>query len=253
LTLPLGKQSSPERRESGKKTVKSPTLDQLIAVWRRMLADPDAKRALAKLKQDGFPIEHLMPHDLRYPCWADYFAAIPYLPNRPSRRQIHSAKSLRKHLPLLMALRQFAMKANEPFCEIRMVTGNQILIGTSKEFGNQLVQATDLIEKFISWNWSMRDRNPRNTVIALLRWGIRHHTGCPHDFELATLIDAASRAAGKSGIYLDAKTLARIERLELEGRVKAACRLNYVSGKSPSPLPGIFLSTRFPLNRKKHV
>jgi hypothetical protein len=90
-------------------------------------------------------------------------------------------------------------------------------------------------------------------VIALLRWTIRNRTGSPHDFELATLIDAASHAAGKSGIYLDATTLARIEKLEMEGRVKAACRLNYVSGKNSSPLPGISLSTRFPRNPAKHV
>jgi hypothetical protein len=233
--------------------VKSPTLSQLIAVWRGMLADPDAKQALAKLKQDGFPIDHFMPYDLRYPCWADYFAAIPFLPNRPSNRQIHRGKTLRKHLPLVKAMRQFAAKAKEPYCEIRVITGNQILIGGSLEFCKQLGEAADLIEKFIHSNWSIRDRNPRNTVIAILRWWIRHHTGNPHDLELGTLIDAASRAAGKSGIYLDANTLARIERLELEGRVKAACRLNFVSGKSESPLPDISLSTRSPKNRKKHV
>lgn len=43
-------------------------------------------------------------------------------------------------------------------------------------------------------------------MIAILRGTIRQRTGTPHDLELATLIDAASRAAGKSGIYLDAKT-----------------------------------------------
>lgn len=233
--------------------MKSLTLDQLSAVWRRILDDADAKRALAKLKRDGFALDHLMPHDPKYPCWADYIASISFLPNRPSSRQIHRGKSLRKHLPLLKALRQFAVNVNDPFCEVRVVTKNGILIGGSRNFGNELGQAADLIEKFISSNWSVRERNPRNTVIALLRWTIRHHTGSPHDLELATLIDAASRAAGKSGIYLDAKTLARIEKLELEGRVKAASRLNYVSGKSPSPLPGISISTRFSVNREKHV
>jgi hypothetical protein len=252
LTLPLGKQSSSERRE-GETTVKSPTLDQLIAIWRKILADSDAKRALTKLKRDGFAIDHLMPHDLRHPCSADYIAAIPFLPNRPSSRQIHRGKSLRKHLPLLKALRHFAAKANDPFGEIRVVTGKETLVGGSLDFANQLGQAADLIEKLISSNWLTRDRNPRNTVIAILRVTIRQRTGTPHDLELATLIDAASRAAGKSGIYLDAKTLARIERLELEGRVKATCRLNFVSGQSPSPLPNISLSTRFPGNRKKHV
>lgn len=177
--------------------MKSPTLDQLIAVWQKILSDPDAKRALAKLKQDGLAIDHLMPHDPRFPCWADHFAAIPFLPNRPSRRQIHRGNSLRKHLPLVKALHRFAAKANEPFCEIRVVTGNQTLVGGSLDFAYKIGQAADLIEKFISSTWSIRGRNPRNTVTALLRWSIRQHTGTPHDLELATLIDAASRAAGK--------------------------------------------------------
>jgi hypothetical protein len=233
--------------------VKSLTVKELVAVWRGILANPDAKRALAKLKQDGFAIDHLMPHDLRYPCWADYLAAIPFLPNRPSSRKTHSGQSLRKHLTLVRAMRRFAAKAKEPFCEIRVVTGNQTLIGGSLEFCTQLGEAADLIEKFISSNWSIRDRNPRNTAIAVLRSTIRRRTGTSHDAELSTLIDAASLAAGKSGIYLDANNLARIERLELDGRVKAACRLNYVSGKSDSPSPDISLSTRFRKNRKKHV
>jgi hypothetical protein len=140
--------------------MKSPTLDQLSGVWRRILDDPNAKRALAKLKRDGFAIAHLMPHDLRYPCWADYIASIPFLPNRPSSRQIHRGKSLRKHLPLLTVLRQFAAKANDPFCEIRVVTGNETLIESSRDFGNELGQAADLIQKFISSNWYVRGRNP---------------------------------------------------------------------------------------------
>jgi hypothetical protein len=237
----------------GEKTVKSLTLDELNAVWRRILDNPEAKKALAKLKRDGFAIDHLMPHGPRYPCWADYIASIPFLPNRPSRRQIHRGKTLRKHLPLLKALRQFAAQANDPFCEIRVVTKNETLLEGSRNFGNELGQAADLIEKIISSNWSTRERNPRNTVIASLRWTIWHRTGAPHDSELATLIDAARSAAGKSCIFLDPHTLERIEKREMEGRVKAACRLNYLSGLSLTPVPGIQLSTRFLRNSKKCV
>jgi hypothetical protein len=237
----------------GEQTVKWPTLPERKAVWQRILDNPEAKRVLAKLKRDGFAIDHLVPHDLRYPCWADYIASIPFLPNRPSRRQIHRGKTLRKHLPLLKALRQFAAKGSDPFCEIRVVTKNETLLEGSRSFGNELGHAADLIEKVISSNWSTRERNPRNTVIALLRWTIRDRTGTPHDSELATLIDAARSAAGKRCIFLDPHTLERIEKREMEGRVKAACRLNYLSGKSPSPFPGKSLSTRFPRNRQKRV
>jgi len=59
------------------RAVKSPTLEQLAAVWRKILDAPDAKRALAKLKEDGLAIDHLKPRDptLKQPCWADYLAA----------------------------------------------------------------------------------------------------------------------------------------------------------------------------------
>lgn len=234
--------------------MKSLTLDQLKGVWQGILDDPDAKRALAKLKRDGFGLDDLMPHDLNYPCWADYIASIPYLPNRPSRRQLHRAKSLRKHLPLVKAMRHFASKAGDPFCEMRVVTPDETLLEGSRAFGRDVAQAAKLVEKFISCDWYTRDRNKRNSVIASLRGMIRLRTGNPHDRELGTLIDAAFRAAGfKRGLYLDATTLDRIENLEKEGRVKATCRLNYLSGLSPTSDPGISLSTRFPRNRKERV
>ena len=59
----------------------------------------------------------------------------------------------------------------------------------------------------------MRYINPRNSVIATLRWTIRDRTGKPHDRELNVLTDAAFRAAGyKDGYYLDSATLDRIEK-----------------------------------------
>lgn len=52
----------------------------------------------------------------------------------------------------LKALRHFAAKANDPFGEIRVVTGKETLVGGSLDFANQLGQAADLIEKLISSN-----------------------------------------------------------------------------------------------------
>jgi len=66
--------------------VEWPTLDQRIAVWEKILADPDAKRAFTKLKRDGFAIDHLTPDDSGYLCWADYIASIPFLSNRATIR-----------------------------------------------------------------------------------------------------------------------------------------------------------------------
>ena len=195
-----------------------------------------------------------MPDDSGYLCWADYIASIPFFSNRPSRRQLHKAKTLRKHLQLVKALRGLVAKTSEPFCETRINSKKGTFIGLDPKLAHKLAAAADIVDEFLTWDWYTRDRNERNSVIAALRWKIRQSTGTPHDRELGTLIYAAFRAAGiKEDFYLDATTLGRIEKLQKEGRVKATCRLNYVSGKSLSPLPGISLSTRYPKNRKKHV
>jgi hypothetical protein len=233
--------------------VKWPTLQQITPVWQSIRADPEGKQALAKLKRDGFAIDHLTPHGPKSPTWADYFASIPFLPNQSSQRHLQRKKTLRKHLPLVNAMRQFAAQANDPFCEIRMVRGNETLLEDCRELGLEFGKAADLIERFISSDWSTRERNPRNTVIASLRWTIRHRTGSSHDSELATLIDAAFVAVGKDCLCLESRALHRIEELERVGRVKAARRLNYVSEKSPTPVPGISRSTRSPRNRAKRV
>jgi hypothetical protein len=232
--------------------MKFPTADELKAVWRGVLADSDARKALAKLKRDGFAIDHLTPGTPNYETWADYIAIIPFLPNRHSRRQIHRGKTLRKHLSLVRAMHHFSAKAKDPFCEIQVDQKSITLLEASREFGAEVGRAADVIEQFISSNWFTRDRNPRNAVIAALRWMIRYRTGTPHDSELAALIDAALTAANKECIFLEPRTLERIEKRELEGRVSAACRLNYVSGKSPSPLP-TWRSTKVSRNRAKPV
>jgi hypothetical protein len=231
--------------------VKSLTLVQLRSVWRGILANPEAENALAKLEQDGFPSNRPKLHDLKHPSWANYVAAIPFLPNRSSRRRTHQGKTLRKHLSLVNVLREFAADASDPFCEIQVRTKNEILFEGSREFSQELGQAANLIEKLISSNWSVRDRNPRYTVIAQLRRTVRYLTGTPHDSALATLIDAALSTAGKKCIFLDPHRLDRIEKRETEGRMKSARHLDYLRGLSPTPT--LSLSTRFPQKRKKQV
>jgi hypothetical protein len=240
--------------------MKTPTLHELQAVWRKILENPEAVGALARLKRDGFPISR---RDLNeHPSWASHIASIPFLPNRNSRRRLRLGKDLQKHMSLVKVLREFAINANNPLCEIRVLTRKKgrkkhlteiLLDEGSREFGRELGNAADLIEKLTCSNWSVRDRNARNTMIAFLRGTIRYRTGTSHDKELASLIDAAFTAAGKEPPYFDTKETERIERLEMEGRVKAACRLNYVSGESASPLPDVTLSTRSSTNRRKGV
>jgi hypothetical protein len=208
--------------------MKPPPPERVLNVWTTILQDSDARRALKKLSEDGFAISHLTPTDatFKHPSWADYIAAIPFLPNRLSRRRIHVKTRLQKHRPLVGALRKIAQQLNDPFCDVSIQGDKDLSVDEVLRLSKRLNETAEFIEKFLSWDWCTRDRNPRNAVIAELRWQIRWRTGRPHDAELAVLIDAAYRAAGvKSGVFIDATALERIEKREKEGRVKVAGRL----------------------------
>jgi hypothetical protein len=143
----------------------------------------------------------------------------------------------------------------DPFCEVSIVSATDCSSSEIASFGRRLFETAEFVEKFLSWDWSARDRNQRNLLIAELRWQIRARTGKPHDSELSALIDAAFRAAGADdGLYLDATTLERIEQREKEGRVKAARRLRFgASLRSPSRNRRLKSSTRFRGNPRKRV
>jgi hypothetical protein len=177
------------------------------------------------------------------------------LPNCPARRQLHRRNTLRKYRVLVNILREFGAKVESPFCEKRIVATADCSIDDPRTLGKDLLQTAELLEKVLSWSWYTREKNPRNALIAELRSTIRSRTGNPHDRELSILVDAAFRAAGvEDGLYLDPTALERIEKREKEGRVKATCRLNFISGLSPTPKPPrLKYSTRFPRNRGKRV
>ncbi len=232
--VPLRKQP---RQRDPEKGVRWPTLDQLNSVWNGVLKDATAQAALDQLKQDGFNIGHLRPKDPTFhsPLWADSIAAIPLLENRPSRTIFHHPVSLRKHLPLVGELRQFARQFDDPFCEKVLISTGDTTILLHENSPNPAETAASFIEKFLSWHWYIRERNRRNALIAELRWAIRSRTGKPHDRELSTVIDAACRAAGCEELRLDNTTLERIEKREKETRVKSVRRLRFHAGLSPTP------------------
>jgi hypothetical protein len=222
-------------RENGPKP---PTLCRLNAIWDVILADATAQRALRQLAQDGFDIGHLRPRDpaFRTPTWADYIAAIPLVGNRPSRSRFHRSISMQEYLPLVEALRNYARYFDDPFAEKSLISTSATTIPLHEDVRDQAEQTASFIEKFLSWNWSVRERNPRNALIAELRWTIRSRTGKPHDRELSALIDAAYRAAGRDDEpSLDNPTLDRIEKREGETRVKAFRRLKRYSGLRGTP------------------
>lgn len=242
----MGKQFSQRYPEKG---LKLPTLGQLNSVWRGVLRDPTAQEALDQLKQAGFDITHLTPRDptLRSPSWADYIAAIPLVENRPSRSHFHRRASLRKHLPLVMVLRNFARQFRDPIREKRLIVTANTAIPPDEDLCKLADEAASFIEKFLSWDWYIRERNPRNALIAELRCTIRDRTRRPHDRELSAVIDAAFRAAHRNELRLDNTTLDRIEKREGEIRVKSSRRLNFCSGLSQTPKSE---STRKPKRRR---
>ena len=231
--VPMRKQPSPRDREKDPKL----TLSELNSVWNGTLKDPTARSALDQLKREGFNILHLSPQDptFHHPSWADYIAAIPLLDNRPSRSHFHRKASLRKHLPLVKALRHFARQFDDVVNEIRVIRTGDTATGPLNSLPELADRTASFIEKFLSWDWYVRERNPRNALIAELRWTIRARTGKPHDRELSTVIDAACRAAGRPELCLDNSTLDRIEKREKESRVKCFRRSNFHAGLSPTP------------------
>jgi hypothetical protein len=138
-------------------------------------------------------------------------------------------------LPLVTALRNFARQFDDPFLETRLISTRDTTILLHEGLPDLADRAASFIEKFLSWDWYIRERNPRNTLIAELRWTIRDCTGEPHDRELSATIDAAFRAAGRKELRLDNTTLDRIEKREKETRVKSFRRLDFHAGLSRTP------------------
>jgi hypothetical protein len=229
------------------------TTEQLCIIWEKIQSDSDAHRALERLDEAGFRISHLKPQDatFKHPSWADYIAAIPLLPNEPTTRRIHRKTSFRKYWPLVRELQAFAAKVNKPFVEVAIFGSRDYLDSAINTLGEDLLKAASTLERFLFWDYYVRYVNPRNALIAELRWTIREKTGRPHDRELATLIDAAFRAAGyKEGCYIDSTALDRIEKRQKESRVKADQRIRHLmSPSAPSPRS----STRIRRDSRKRV
>jgi hypothetical protein len=153
---------------------------------------------------------------------------------------------MRKYRPLVKALRDFGRQLDDPFSSVSRITTKDTDIQLGEDLRGLAAGAASFIEKFISWDWCVIKRNPRNSLIAELRWTIRARTGKPHDRELYTIIDAACRAADRDGLYLDNWTLDRIEKRVRETRVKSFRRLKFYAGLSPTPKS----STRNPKKRR---
>jgi hypothetical protein len=130
---------------------------------------------------------------LRRSSWADCISAIPLVPSRSSRRRIHSRTSLEKHWSFVRAMHRLIEKLDDPFCEVNIAIGRDYSVRDLMTLSKQLTETKEFSKKFLTWEWYTRERNPRNALIAELRWQIRERTGKPHDRELRAIIDAAFR------------------------------------------------------------
>src|SRR4051812_1621282 len=176
-------------------TATKPITDREVRdIWAKVRLDPDGKSALTRLAKNNFNISGLKVGGRRLTL-ADYVALIPLVPNRIAARHIHSDARFKKYLPLLKHLRSFEKSLEDPFCEVRILSDYDTEV---RQIRAEVGRAATTLEHFLSWSWSARRRNPRNTLIACIRSAIRNKTGKPHDNELGALIDAAYRAAGRS-------------------------------------------------------
>jgi hypothetical protein len=225
------------------------TTQRLCEIWDKVLTDPDARRALERLEKAGFLISNLKPNDAAFvhPTWADYITAIPLLPDKPSTRRIHFATSSRKYLPLIQDLRELA-NAVGPFRDVAIFAARDYSCGGSLR--EDLLKTASMLEHYLSWNYYTRHLNPRHALIAELRWTIRQRTGKPHDWELTVLLDAAFRAAGYAGFYMDSTALDRLEKRQRDSRVKATRRIREGINKFAQPLHD---STRIRRKSRKRV
>jgi hypothetical protein len=221
--------------------MKPPDLKRVSEVWDKIIKDQDARKALEKLERDGFPVSHLRPQDpsFRNPSWADYLAAIPFLPNKQTHRRIRRSRELRRYGPLVRILRELVANVQNPFCEVLFQGSKKPNEKDLENLTKRLDETAEFLEHLLSWDWCTREVNPQNHAIACLRWEIWHRTGRPHDAELSVLIYVAFEAAGvENPEYFSPARLERIKKIEEESRVKATVRLR--SDRTP------ISSTRMP-------
>jgi hypothetical protein len=148
------------------------TTERLRYIWEKIFSNTRARRALRRLDEEGFRISHLKPSDATFknPSWADYIAALPFLPNEPTTRHIHTKNSFRKYWPLVRELRRFAEKLSLPFVEMKIVGKRDLPVSGVRTLREDLLKTASMLEHFLSWDYYERHLNHRNTLIAELRW-----------------------------------------------------------------------------------
>jgi hypothetical protein len=251
--LPMGAERTEQEANKSSEHTEPLTTKQLCDIWEKIRSDTDGRKALERLDEAGFQISHLKPRDATFkqPSWADYVAALPLLPNKPSTRRIHSKINLRKYRPLVQELRSIAANLTAPFVEVTILSSKDYPDSTLSTLRDDLLKAATTLEHFLSWDYCVRNVNPRHAAIAELRWTIRQKTGRPHDRELNDLMDSGFRAVGsKEDSYIDSTTLDRIEKRQKESRVKAHRRIRSLMSM---PSTSGCHSTRLRPNSQKDV
>jgi len=183
-------------------------------IWRKVLADPDAQRALKILERDGI--------DLQRGTWPTRIASIPFLPNRrATTRAIRPPRTSRVVIRFLDdLLNSFAapygrLEAYDPSNHVFHMRPSL----ERETPPRQIKDAADLLRRVLSLNWAIAEHNPQHNEIATLRWEVRSRTGQPHDTELVDLLHVVFEAAGfKNGFRMEYSALKKILRNETNTR-----------------------------------
>jgi hypothetical protein len=124
-------------------------------------------------------------------------AVIPLLPNRRARsRVLPVPRGARR---VVRFLREISEMAAKPYSEVQAHDGNGITY-----FGTGAVrdvlksgQLAGSLEKALGCRWVLTESNAQQNALASLSWEVKERTGKLHDRQLADVLDAVFRAAGK--------------------------------------------------------
>jgi hypothetical protein len=191
----------------------TPSKQQII--WRTVVSDDDALRALGLLKRRGI--------DLQSGTWPARIVAIPFLPNRrATTRLIVPPRSARL---VIRFLNELVAAFGSPYGRLEAYDRQARVFHMKPSLDREtpvtaLKQAADLLQKILSLRWAVAEHNPRQNEIASLRWEIRFRTGQPHDTELVDLLNVVFEAAGfKDGFRMDYAALKKLLKNETNTRM----------------------------------
>ena len=180
--------------------------------WKTVQKDKDGARALSILWKSGFRLN-----------WPE-IGLIPFLPTRRARsRNLVLPRGTRL---VVRSLREIADGLADQYTSVEAYNPREGSIymkpGIEGDFPN-FRELADSLERVGRCRWAVTEHNPRQNAIAGLLWETKNRTGKLREVEVADLLDAVFRAAGKKFTFpLESlrKALDREKATRMAGRRK---------------------------------